>query len=81
MINFVTAFYRASHCMIDLYLLSENHIYKNVPPTTEKLRERYKQADRISTNVCTYFRHLADFFSGRHVALGSVQYTHSTAVP
>jgi hypothetical protein len=28
-----------------------NHIYRNIPPPGEKLTERYKKADRISSNV------------------------------
>ncbi len=44
-------------------------------PYLQKLTERYNQADRISSTVCTQ---LAGFFEGRHVVLGSVQYTHST---
>ncbi len=34
----------------------------------------------MPSNLCTYCTPLAGFFKGRHVALDSVQYTHSTEV-
>ncbi len=46
----------AHHCVCG------NHIYRNVPPPGEKLTERYQQADRISSKVCTSCMQLASFF-------------------
>jgi hypothetical protein len=54
--------YKFCYKFTEPHIVCGNHINRNVPPPEEKLTERYKQIDRISSKVCTYCTQLAGFF-------------------
>jgi hypothetical protein len=53
----------------NLYITKSLSYQKEITP------KNVKMTPAVTGNYCT---HLAGFLGGRHVALGSVQYTHST---